>query len=147
MAELSDRLHEYCSRIEYYKADEENIKKLEIREDVIYLNDYLYKYRVLIPLKLGKKAKTLVGYLTAAIIAYDKKLKSINYALRRYVTPLEDKYREHAEDPSFTIKRRFVKFLRLSISSILRLVSSKLKCASSGSRCSIKSIRIVFTCY
>ena len=108
IAELSDRLREYSSRIEYQKVEEERIEKLELQEDVIYLNDYLYKYRVLIPIKLGNEAKTLVDYLTAAIIAYDRNLKSINYALRKYVTRLEDKYRKHAEDPSFVKKRRFV---------------------------------------
>jgi hypothetical protein len=115
LTELLHRLDEYNSRIEYEKVEEEKIKKLEIKEEVIYLNDYLYKYRVLIPIKLGNEAKTLVDYLTAAIITYDRNLRYINYALRKYVKGLEGKFRKHAEDHYFVKKRRFVKneFLKL----------------------------------
>jgi len=119
LAELSDRLDEYNSRIEFEKIDEEKMKKLEIEQDVIYLNDYLYKYRVRVPIKLENEAKTLVDYLTAAIIAYDKNLKSINYALRKYVIPSKEKFRKHAEDPYFVKKRRFINNEHLKLYGIL----------------------------
>jgi hypothetical protein len=71
------------------------------------LNDYLYKYRLLVPLK-DEGFQLLYDYLTAAVIAYDKNLKSIDYALRKYVEPLKDKFREHKEDLFFIKKRRYI---------------------------------------
>ena len=115
LAELSDQLDEYNTRVKYQREiEEERMKKSEKHENVIYLNDILYKYRVLVPIDYKYRMKTLVDYLTAAIIAYDKNLKSINYALRKYVIPLKDKFREHTEDIYFVKKRRFVnnEFLR-----------------------------------
>lgn len=109
LADLSDRLDEYNFRIEYRKEiEEEIIKKSEERGSVIYLNDFLYKYRVLVPTNYKYKMKTLVDYLTASIVAYDRKLKSINYALRKYVIPLKNKFREHTEDVYFVKKRRLL---------------------------------------
>lgn len=109
LAELSKRLDEYNFRIEYQKEiEEQRIKKSERHEGVIYLNDILYKYRVLVPVDFKYKMEMLVDYLTAAIIAYDKNLKSMNYALKKYVIPLKDKFREHAEDVYFVKKRRIL---------------------------------------
>ena len=107
--ELSNRLEEYNIRVEYPREIDEERMKLKKRENIIYLNDILYKYRVLVPTDYKYKMKTLVDYLTAAIIAYDKNLKSINYALRKYVIPLKDKFTEHAEDIYFLKKRRFIR--------------------------------------
>lgn len=115
LAELSDQLDEYNTRVKYQREiEEERMKKSEKHENVIYLNDILYKYRVLVPIDYKYKMKTLVDYLTAAIITYDKNLKSINYALRKYVIPFKDKFREHTEDIYFIKKRRFLnnEFLR-----------------------------------
>jgi hypothetical protein len=108
LAELSDRLDEYNSRIEYRKGEKEIITKSGRKGSLIYLNDFLYKYRVLVPIEHKHEMETLVNYLTAAVIAYDRKLKSINYALRKYVIPLKDKFTEHAEDIHFVKRRRFL---------------------------------------
>ena len=109
LAELSDQLDEYNIRLKYEEEIEKQIiKKAEKHESVTYLNDILYKYRVLVPIDYKYKMEMLVDYLTAAIIAYDKNLKSINYALRKYVIPLKEKFREHAEDVHFVMKRRFL---------------------------------------
>ena len=108
--EFLAQLNEYNFRIEYRKEIREEIAKSAKDESVIYLNDFLYKYRVLVPTKYKYEMETLVDYLTAAIIAYDRKLKSIDYALRKYVIPLKDKFREHVEDIYFIKKRRFTSF-------------------------------------
>ena len=107
LAELSQQLDEYNTRLKYEEKIEKRIMKAEKHESVTYLNDVLYKYRVLVPSDYKYRMETLVDYITAAVIAYDKNLKSINYALRKYVIPLKDKFREHTEDPYFIKKRRF----------------------------------------
>jgi len=108
LAELRDQLAEYLSRIHYQRdLETKRIETSQERGNVIYLNDVLYKYRVLVPTTYKRKTKMLVDYLTAAIIAYDKKLKSMDYALKKYVIPLKDKFREHKEDIYFVTKRRF----------------------------------------
>jgi len=114
LEDLLDQLNEYNFRIEYRKEIEEEITKSAKHGSVFYLNDLLYKYRVLVPTRYKYEMKTLVDYLTAAIVAYDRKLKSIDYALSKYVTPLKNKFREHEEDLYFVGKRRFVnnEFLR-----------------------------------
>ena len=106
LKDLLDQLNEYNFRIEYRKEIEEEITKSAKRGSVIYLNDFLYKYRVLVPTRYKYKGKTLVDYLTAAIVAYERRLKSIDYALRKYVTPVKNKFREHEEDLYFVMKRR-----------------------------------------
>ena len=114
LEDLLDQLNEYNFRIEYRKEIEEEITKSAKHGSVLYLNDLLYKYRVLVPTRYKYKGKELVDYLTAAIVAYERKLKSIDYALSKYVTPLKNKFREHEEDLYFVGKRRFVnnEFLR-----------------------------------
>lgn len=109
LAELQDQLDEFNVRKEYrIGLEKQRIKKLEKEGNVFYLNDILYKYRVLVPTSYKYKRKSLVDYLTASIIAYERSLKSINYALRKYVIPLKDKFREHAEDVYFVERRRFI---------------------------------------
>ena len=120
LTELIARLDEYNSRIEYQKEiEEETIERLGKEGTVIYLNDILYKYRVLVPYDFKYKMKMFVDYLTAVIIAYDRNLKSMNYVLKRYVIPLRDKFREHAEDVYFVKKRRFIKHSFLQLYGII----------------------------
>ncbi len=109
LAELTDQLEEYTNRIEYQKEiGRERIQNSVRHESVVYLNDILYKYRVLVPLHYKDQREQLVDYLTAAIVAYEKSLKSINYALRKYVLPLKEKFKEHEEDIYFVMKRRML---------------------------------------
>ena len=120
LAGLADRLYEHNARIEYPgEIEEEIIERSGKHGTVIYLNDILYKYRVLVPSDFKYKMTMLVDYLTAAIIAYDRNLKSMNYALKRYVIPLRDKFREHSEDVYFVKKRRYIKHSFLELYKII----------------------------
>lgn len=109
LAELQNQLDELNMRRNYQKGIEnQKIEKSRKNGSVIYLNDVLFKYRILIPTDYKFKNKLLIDYITASIIAYERNLKSINYALRKYVIPLKDRFREHTEDVYFVKRRRFV---------------------------------------
>jgi hypothetical protein len=107
LAELSDSLDAHNSKFKYGKLGKQ-AKKWEKGEGIVYLNDYLYRYRILIPTKSKCELETLIDYLTAALIAYDKDLKSIDYVLRKYVIPLKPRFREHTEDFYFVKKRKYI---------------------------------------
>lgn len=119
LAQLCDSISDHLSRFKYNKIDEEQVHESKTGYDLIYLNDYLYKYRILLPLKERKENALLIDYLTGAIIAYERNLKSINYALKKYVIPVKGKFREHAEDPHFAKQRRYVNNEQLLMCKIL----------------------------
>lgn len=106
---LIEQFNELNFRIKYkIEIEKDRAKDLGKEEEIVYLNDILYKYRVLVPSQYKYSMAQLVDYLTAAVIAFDKGLKSINYALKRYVIPVRDKFKEHAEDAYFVKRRRYV---------------------------------------
>jgi hypothetical protein len=107
LMELLYSLDAYNSKFEYSRV-KKSVKKSEEKEDIFYLNDYLYRYRILIPTRQIHEIRTLIDYITAALIAYEKNLKSIDYALRKYAIPLKRQFRTHAEDPYFAMRRRYV---------------------------------------
>ncbi len=108
LAQLCDSINDHFSRLKYERIDEEHVHESKTDYDLIYLNDYLYKYRILLPLKDRTANGFLIDYLTGAIIAYERNLKSIDYAIRKYVIPMKGKFREHAEDPYFVKHRRYI---------------------------------------
>jgi hypothetical protein len=104
LTELYNQIDELVLGIKKEKIEKKG-KKLQMHGDIIYPNDILYESRVI----LGERERanqTLVDYLSAAIVASDKNLKSVNYALRKYVIPIKDKFREHPEDAYFAQRRR-----------------------------------------
>lgn len=109
LAVLADQLEEYNTKTEYQQRIENQIPKaLEKGAQVVYFNDFLYKYRLLLPLDFKHKKDYLVDYLTAAVISYERNLKSIDYALRKYVLPFKKKFTEHKEDWDFVKKRVYL---------------------------------------
>ncbi len=106
---LIKQFNEMNFRIKYKsELEKDRAKELGRKVEVTYLNDVLYKYRVFVPSKYKYSDALLVDYLTAAVIAFDRGLKSINYALKKYVTPVKDKFKEHTEDAYFVARRRHV---------------------------------------
>lgn len=106
----------FFDKIQYEKIDARLPRNgwLQRRGFVTYPNDVLYDFRVILEPNYAYKNSQLVDYLTAATIAFARNLKSVNYALRKYVIPVRDKFREHLEDLSFAKKRRYISLVRYS---------------------------------
>jgi hypothetical protein len=106
---LSDQLASMLLRARNQKPIENKVLEAFEKEGrVVYLNDALYKYRLLVPIYYKYEYEWFVDYLTAAVIAYDRDLKSIDYALRKYVIPSKEKFTEHYESVYFVKKRKYM---------------------------------------
>ncbi|MGE5574540.1 MAG: hypothetical protein ACM3UL_00240 [Ignavibacteria bacterium] len=109
LLEISSNFELYNQKISYAKRLNDITPKGYGEEaQFIYLNDFLYKYRILVPLDYKYKMDFLVDNITAGVVAYDKGLNSINYALKKYVIPFKKKFTEHSEDWYFVKQRPFL---------------------------------------
>jgi len=104
LVELYKQIEKLVFEIKYEKIE----TRLRRRGFVTYPNDVLFDFRVILDPDYAYKHPKLVDCLTAATIAFCRNLKSVNYALKKYVIPFRNRFREHLEDLSFAGKRRYL---------------------------------------
>lgn len=106
---IAKELLEYGSRTEFGYLHNEKLAPYQVGRNIVYLNDHLHRYRILVPIHYRSTMEPLVDHLTAAVVSYEKGLKSVNHTMKRYVKPMKRKFRELNEDPYFVNSRRFVR--------------------------------------